>query len=179
MRVVVISDTHVPDFAAALPPALLRAFEGADAILHAGDVTSPGVLDELSGFAPVHVAMGNNDGTAVARWGAIEHVRLQLEGVRVRMLHDSGPREGRERRMRRLFPDADVIVFGHSHIPVDATAPDGVRMLNPGSPTWKRRQPLPTYGVLSLADGHVLGTAIVELPSPLPRRGFRSGARRA
>jgi putative phosphoesterase len=173
MRVVVISDTHVPDFAAALPPMLLRAFEGADVILHAGDVTSTGVLDELSRFAPVHVALGNNDGAAVGRWGATEHVRLELGGVRIRMLHDAGPRDGRERRMRRLFPDADVVVFGHSHIPIDATAPDGLRLFNPGSPTWKRRQHLPTYGVISVAEGRVLGSAIVELSAPPPRDGTR------
>ena len=178
MRVVVIGDTHVPDFAAALPAALLRALEGADVILHAGDVTSPAVLDELARFAPVHVALGNNDSAAVRAWGATEHVRLELEGVRIRMLHDSGTGEGRERRTRRLFPDADVVIFGHSHIPIDTVAPDGWRLFNPGSPTWKRRQPLPTYGVLSLADGHVLGTAIMELPAPLPRPGFRSGARK-
>jgi putative phosphoesterase len=179
MRVVVISDTHVPDFAAALPSAMLCAFEGADVILHAGDVTSPGVLDELSRFAPVHVALGNNDGDGVRRWGATEQVRLELEGVRIRMLHDAGPREGREGRMRRLFPDANVVVFGHSHIPIDATAPDGLRLFNPGSPTWKRRQPLPTYGVLSVADGRVLGTAIVELPAhPRDTGRARSGAGR-
>jgi putative phosphoesterase len=159
---VVISDTHIPDFAEALPAALLPALRRADLILHAGDVTWAKVLDELASYAPVHVAMGNGDREDVAAWGARVEVTLDLDGVPVAMIHDSGPRTGRERRLARRFPDARLVVFGHSHMPVDADA-DGVRLFNPGSPTWKRRQPAPTYGVLTVSDGR-LTTRIVELP---------------
>lgn len=161
MRVLVVSDTHVPDFARGLPAGLLAALGRADLVLHAGDVTGAALLDELASFAPVHVAMGNNDRADVAAWGALPEVRLTLEGVAVAMLHDSGARQGRERRMRLRFPDAAVVVFGHSHIPIDAEA-DGQRLLNPGSPTWKRRQPLPTYAEMDLDEGRVR-TRIVEL----------------
>ncbi len=161
VEIVVLSDTHIPDFARTLPPALYRALEGADQILHAGDVTSAALLDELATFAPVHVAMGNGDGWDVDAWGAKEEVEIELEGIRVAMVHDSGRADGRARRLRRRFPRADVVVFGHSHIPVDAET-DGLRLFNPGSPTWKRRQPKPTYGRMVVRDGTVR-TRIVEL----------------
>ena len=153
-RVLVVADTHIPDFAKELPAALIAEARRSDVILHAGDVTSPAVLEELATGAPVHVALGNNDGADIDRWGAEHEVRLELEGVRIAMLHDSGPSRGREGRMRRRFPDADVVVFGHSHIPIDADV-DGLRLFNPGSPTWKRRQPRPTYGLLEVGDGRV------------------------
>lgn len=161
MRILALSDTHIPDFARALPPGLHRHLAGADLILHAGDVTSADVLDELASFAPLHVALGNNDQPPVAAWGATEEVHVDLDGVRVAMVHDAGPRDGRERRMRRRFPEADLVVFGHSHIPLDAG--DGaVRLFNPGSPTWKRRQPRPTFGWIEVDAGRVR-TRIVEL----------------
>lgn len=161
MRVAVVADTHIPDFAKQLPPALVPALRRADLILHAGDVTRAHVLDELAAFAPVRVAMGNNDRDDVRAWGAEDEVRLELDGVRVAMLHDSGPRQGREARMRRRFPDADVVVFGHSHIPIDTEA-GGLRLLNPGSATWKRRQRTPTYATMTISGGTVR-TRIVEL----------------
>jgi putative phosphoesterase len=162
VRVVVIADTHIPDFAKALPKALLPALRRADLILHAGDVTSPTVLDELAGYGPVHVALGNGDGADVAAWGARPELTLDLDGMTVAMVHDSGPRTGRERRLARRFPDARLIVFGHSHIPLDFEA-GGVRFFNPGSPTWKRRQPASTYGLLMVSDGE-LRSRIVDLP---------------
>ena len=164
MRVLVVSDTHVPDFAKGLPPALRPELERADLILHAGDVTSAELLDELAEHAPIHVAMGNGDGPDVAAWGALEEVQLDLEGVPTAMVHISGPRSGRERRLRRRFPDARLIVFGHSHIPISATF-EGVHLFNPGSPTWKRRQPAPTYGLIEIQDARV-DAKVVELPLP-------------
>jgi putative phosphoesterase len=161
MRVLVLADTHIPDFTRVLPPGLAPALRRAELILHAGDVTSPEVLDELASYAPVRVAMGNNDTTAVRTWGAEDEVHLDVDGVPVAVLHDSGPRAGRERRMRRRFPDARVVVFGHSHVPIDTEA-DGLRLFNPGSPTWKRRQPAPTYGWLSISAGRIR-TRIVSL----------------
>jgi putative phosphoesterase len=161
MRVVVTGDTHIPDFAQALPPGLVRRLRRADLILHAGDVTASDVLDQLAQYAPVQVALGNNDRVSVRTWGATPTVRLELEGIQVGMVHDAGPRAGRERRLRSLFPDASMIVFGHSHIPMDYEY-EGTRILNPGSPTWKRRQPRPTFGVIDAGGGR-LRTRLVEL----------------
>jgi uncharacterized protein len=167
VRVVVVADTHIPDFARELPAALIPALRRADLILHAGDVTSRPVLEALAEYAPVRAVLGNRDRPEVGEWGAPEELVADLDGVRVAMVHDSGPRDGRDRRMRRRFRDADVVVFGHSHIPWNADH-DGQRLFNPGSPTWKRRQPLPTYGELTIARGG-LRARIVELPLPPPR----------
>lgn len=160
MRVLVLADTHIPDFAKELPARLVPELRRADLVLHAGDVTSSSLLDELSQFAPVRVALGNNDRPDVAAWGAEDEVRMDLDGVPVGMVHNAGPRQARERRLRRRFPSARLIVFGHSHIPLDAQL-DGVRLLNPGSPTWKRRQPLRTFAVVTISSGRVR-TRIVE-----------------
>ena len=162
MRLLVLSDTHIPDHAKSLPAGLVPALRKADLILHAGDVTSPRLLDELSSYAPVHAARGNNDGDEVAAWGALEEVALQVEGIRVAMVHMSGPARGRERRLLRRFPQAGLIVFGHSHIPMNY-AHQGVRLFNPGSPTWKRRQAFHTYGAVNVASGRIR-SRIVELP---------------
>ncbi len=164
MRVVVLSDTHIPDFARELPAGLVPALRRADLILHAGDVSRAVVLQELSSYAPVHAAMGNNDGPDVEAWGAREEVRVELEGWRVAMLHDSGPRDGRELRMRRRFPDAHLVVFGHSHIPLDAVTADGLHLFNPGSPTWKRRQPAPTYGVMRITPAGIRSRIVPVSP---------------
>ena len=162
MQVVVLADTHAPRRWKGIPEGLRAPLSRAEVILHAGDVCTPDVLDALSGFAPVHVVLGNNDGPAVAAWGAPESLELVLGGVRMAMIHDSGARQGRGRRMRRRFPDADLVVFGHSHIPFDGVE-DGVHLFNPGSPTDRRRQPVGTYGVLELADGVVVRHEIVPL----------------
>ncbi|TDE10994.1 metallophosphoesterase family protein [Jiangella asiatica] len=164
MRVGVLSDTHAPRFWRRCPPAVARLLDDVDVILHAGDVCTPDVLDELSAFAPVHAVLGNNDGPDVAAWGAPEVLHLTLAGVRVAMLHDSGPASGRLPRLRARFPHADLVVFGHSHIPWDQTA-GGFRVFNPGSPTDKRRQPHGTVGILQLDDGRVTAA---ELAPVLP-----------
>jgi uncharacterized protein len=161
VRILALSDTHIPDFARALPRAMYRHLARADLILHAGDVTSVEVLDELGTLAPLHVALGNRDRPSVAEWGALDEVHLEVDGSRLAMVHDAGPRDGRARRLRRRFPEADLVVFGHSHIPLDV--PDGeVRIFNPGSPTWKRRQPRPTFGWIEVV-GRQIRTRIVEL----------------
>ncbi|MEV0674905.1 metallophosphoesterase family protein [Actinosynnema sp. NPDC050436] len=162
MRVVVLSDTHAPRRWKGCPPKVAEHLRGADLILHAGDVCVPGVLDELSAYAPVHAVCGNNDGPDVVAWGAPETVELEIAGLRVAMVHDSGQKTGRAARMRRRFPDADLVVFGHSHIPLDVTEA-GVRIFNPGSPTDRRRQPHGTIGLLTIEDGQVLEAAIVPV----------------
>jgi len=169
MRVLVISDTHAPRHWKTMPPGLLEPLRSADLVLHAGDVCEPSVLDALAEHAPVRVVMGNNDGPAVAAWGATETLELTLEGVRVAMIHDAGANQGRDRRMRRRFPEADLVVFGHSHIPLDE--PNGaVHLFNPGSPSDKRRQPHFSYGILELADGQLLRHQVCLLPTG-PRAG--------
>jgi putative phosphoesterase len=119
----------------------------------------PEVLDQLGELAPVHAVLGNNDGELVGTLP--EELVVELDGVRVAMVHDSGPGRGREARLRRRFPDADVVVFGHSHIPWDAPGHDGQWLLNPGSPTERRRQPHRSMATLDVADGRVLGTRLV------------------
>ena len=168
MRIVVVADTHVPGFAKALPEALLRRLRRADLILHVGDVDRASVLDEISAYAPVRVSLGNNDDPGVAAWGATQEVHLVVDGVPIAMVHDSGPSAGRETRMHRRFPEAKLVVFGHSHLPTNVVTPYGQRLLNPGSPTWKRRQPFPTYGVVGISNGRIRTARFVELPLATP-----------
>ncbi len=162
MRVVVLSDTHAPRRWKSCPPAVASVLRGADLILHAGDVCTAAVLDELAGYAPVTAVAGNNDGPDVAAWGAAETAALTVEGLRVAMIHDSGPAPGRVARMRARFPAADLVVFGHSHIPLDA-AGDGLRIFNPGSPTDRRRQPHGTLGVLRVEGAALVEARILEV----------------
>jgi hypothetical protein len=162
MRVVVVSDTHAPRRWRSCPPRVAAHLRDADLILHAGDVCVPGVLDELAAFAPVHVVCGNNDGPDVVAWGAPETLELVIDGLRVAMIHDSGEKTGRTARMRRRFPTADLVVFGHSHIPLDRTG-DGVRIFNPGSPTDRRSQPHGTIGLLDITDGVLADARIVTV----------------
>lgn len=130
--------------------------ETADHILHAGDVVDPGLLEDLKALAPVTVVAGNCDAHDVRAWGATDTAEVVLGGVRVSMVHDSGTRSGRRDRLRKLFPDARVVVFGHSHLPVNED--DGSLLLfNPGSPTWKRQAPFPSMGLLWINDGEVDG----------------------
>jgi putative phosphoesterase len=153
MRAVVLADTHVSDGRATRLPA--RAWDelrAADVILHAGDVTGAELLAQLRALAPLHVVRGNNDR---ALTDLPETCELELGGVTVALVHDSGARKGREARLQRRFPDADVVVFGHSHIPWNAPGVDGQLLFNPGSPTQRRRQPSRTLGVLDLDAGSV------------------------
>jgi putative phosphoesterase len=162
MKIVAISDTHAPRRWKSCPPRVAGYLRQADLILHAGDVCTASVLDELAQYAPVHAVLGNNDGPDVAAWGAPETLDLDLAGLKVSMIHDSGPSAGRLRRMRRRFPEAGLVVFGHSHIPLDESA-DGLRILNPGSPTDRRRQPHGTIGLLTVADGRLERARIVPV----------------
>ena len=162
MKVVVLADTHAPRRWRSCPPLVAVHLRGADLILHAGDVCTADVLDELAAYAPVHAVRGNNDGPDVAAWGAPDTLELDLGGVRLAMIHDSGPRSGRPARLRGRFPAADLVVFGHSHIPVDQAA-NGQRIFNPGSPTDRRRQPHGTIGVLDIDGGRLVAAAIVAV----------------
>ena len=157
-----LSDTHAPRYWKACPPEVARRLDGVDLILHAGDVCRAAVLEELAAFAPVRAVLGNNDEPDVAAWGAPEMLRLDLDGLPAAMVHDAGPAAGRPRRLRRRFSGAELVVFGHSHIPLDLTA-DGVRIFNPGSPTDRRRQPRGTMGLLRVEDGRLVEAGIVPV----------------
>ena len=156
MKVVVLSDTHTHGLSRNLPPSAWPYIETADYILHAGDVNEPSLLQELTAFAPVTVVMGNTDAWDVREWGATDTAEVELGGVKIAMIHDSGERDGRRKRMRKLFPDARVVVFGHSHIPWNEDE-GGLLLFNPGSPTWKRRAPFPSMGILWIENGEVEG----------------------
>ena len=155
MRLLIISDTHVPARARDLPEALWAEVDRADVVVHAGDWVEEALLDRLEARAARLVACwGNNDGPAL-RARLPERAYATLAGLRFAVVHETGPARGREQRMAAQYPDVDVLVFGHSHIPWDSTAPGGLRLLNPGSPTDRRRQPHCTYLTAELDSGGI------------------------
>jgi putative phosphoesterase len=162
VKIAVVSDTHAPRRWRSCPPRVAEHLRTADLILHAGDVCTAAVLDELFAFAPVRAVLGNNDGPDVAAWGAPETLEMDLAGLSVAMIHDSGPSAGRIARMRHRVPGARLVVFGHSHIPLDQSA-DGLRIFNPGSPTDRRRQPHGTIGLLTITGGRLRQARIVPV----------------
>ncbi|MDP8949544.1 MAG: metallophosphatase family protein [Actinomycetota bacterium] len=148
---VIIADTHIPRRPGALPEGLLPHLGRADLVLHAGDLMDPALLEELAAYAPVRAVRGNLDPPEL---NLPESLEFELGGVRVAMIHDSGRKQGRRTRLRRRFPDARVVVFGHSHIPF-LEDKSGFMLLNPGSPTDKRRQPHHTFALLRVEGGEV------------------------
>ncbi|QYG91395.1 metallophosphoesterase family protein [Iamia sp. SCSIO 61187] len=161
MRALVLADTHLT--AATLdrmPAEVWDLAAEADVVLHAGDVLDRAVLDGLRAHTPVHAVQGNND----EGWLRLpDELVLDLDGAAVAMVHDSGPTAGRHRRMARAFPEADVVVFGHSHAPLVEREGDGPLLVNPGSPTHRRRQPVHTVAWLDLAPGRPPSARIVEV----------------
>ncbi len=149
MLAAVIADTHVPRRARALPEGLTPHLGRADLVLHAGDLMDPALLEELAAYAPVKAVWGNLDPP-----GLPETLEFEFGGARVAMIHDSGGRRGRRTRLRRRFPDARVVIFGHSHIPF-LEDESGLMLLNPGSPTDRRRQPHHTFALLHADEGKV------------------------
>ena len=163
MRLLLVSDTHVPVRARTLPPKVWDEVDRADVVVHAGDWVDVRLLDELEERAHQLVAVfGNNDGSAL-RARLPEVARQTLAGVRVAVVHETGPRQGREQRALSSFPDTDLLVFGHSHIPWD-TSMDGLRLLNPGSPTDRRREPDCTYLTLTVEPGRISDVELHRLP---------------
>ncbi|WP_043496369.1 metallophosphoesterase family protein [Georgenia sp. SUBG003] len=149
---VLLADTHWPKRARELPAPVWEAVGAADVVVHAGDWVDERLVDELDARARRLVACwGNNDGPEIRR-RLPEVARVNLEGTRIAVVHETGQAQGRERRMDSAFPSTDVLVFGHSHIPWDTTTPAGLRLLNPGSPTDRRRQPHRTY-MTAVLDG--------------------------
>src|ERR1700739_3436548 len=153
MRLLLLADTHVPRRARELPAQVWEEVAQADVVFHAGDWVTTELLDNLTAKAARLVACwGNNDGP-ILRSRLPERADVLLEGVHFTGVHETGAPAGREARMSRLYPDSDVLVFGHSHIPWDTTTQTGLRLLNPGSPTDRRRQPFCSYMTASVANG--------------------------
>jgi putative phosphoesterase len=162
VQLAIIGDTHMPRGTRALPAACVERLRAADAILHTGDLVTLEVLALLESLGPpVHAVHGNVDDVEVAmRLPAVRVV--EADGARVVMTHDGGPAARRLARLRARFPDADAVVFGHSHIPLHETAADGFQIFNPGSPTERRRAPAHTMGIATARDGR-LAFSLVQL----------------
>ncbi len=155
MQLLLLADTHVPTRAKDLPPAVWAAVDAADVVLHAGDWVDVPLLDALEARSRRLIAcFGNNDGPELRR-RLPEVAYAELDGLRVAVVHETGGKDGRESRCAQRFPDTDLLVFGHSHIPWDTTAATGLRLLNPGSPTDRRRQPYATYMTAAIRDGRL------------------------
>jgi putative phosphoesterase len=167
-RLLLLADTHVPTRARRLPDAVWAAVDDADVVLHAGDWVDLVTLDALQQRSRRLVGVfGNNDGPGL-RARLPEIAQVELEGLRFAMIHETGSAAGRERRADAAFPDTDVLVFGHSHIPWDSTSPTGLRMLNPGSPTDRRRQPHCTFLTLTVQAGQLSEVAFTDAATGIP-----------
>jgi uncharacterized protein len=161
VRLLLLADTHVPNRARELPAQVWAEVAEADVVFHAGDWVAPELLNELDARAARLVACwGNNDGP-VLRSRLPERAEVTLGGLRFTVVHDTGAAAGREARMSRLYPDSDVVVFGHSHIPWDTTTKTGLRLLNPGSPTDRRRQPSCSY-MTATVDSNALTDVVLH-----------------
>lgn len=159
-----MSDTHLPRRAKRLPDELLAELPRADVVFHAGDWVDAATLDLLESRSRRLIGVyGNNDGPEL-RARLPEVAYAELGGLRFGVVHETGAAQGRETRCAARFPDLDVLVFGHSHIPWDSTAPGGLRLLNPGSPTDRRRQPHCTYLTAEVRDGALAEVTLHRLP---------------
>ncbi len=166
-----MSDTHLPKRARRLPSAILAELPRADVVVHAGDWVDTATLDLLEDRSRTLIAVyGNNDGPAL-RARLPEVARADLGGLRLGVVHETGAAKGREQRCADRFPGLDVLVFGHSHIPWDTTAATGLRLLNPGSPTDRRRQPDCTYMTATVTDGRLSEVTLHRLPPRTPGSG--------
>jgi putative phosphoesterase len=152
--VAIISDTHLPRGRRRLPGACVERLRAADLIVHAGDLTGAAALAELRSHGRLAAVHGNADEPAV-RAELPASLELELDGTRLAVTHDAGRAQGRLERLRQRFPGADAVVFGHSHIPLHETGPDGFQIFNPGSPTDRRRQPLHTMGLARVDRGRI------------------------
>lgn len=161
-NLLLLADTHLPKRAKRLPDAVLRAIDEADVVVHAGDWVDLATLDLLMSRSRTLIGVfGNNDGPDL-RARLPEIARLRVEDVEIAVIHETGTAKGREQRMDLAFPNADLLVFGHSHIPWDTTSPSGLRLLNPGSPTDRRRQPVCTMMSVTI-DGSRIQATLVPL----------------
>jgi uncharacterized protein len=152
VQIAIISDTHLPRGQRRLPKSCVERLRAADLILHAGDLLALSVLRELESYGPVVAVHGNVDDAEV-RAALPPLATIEADGTTIVLVHDAGPARGRLARMRRRFPGADAVIFGHSHIPLHERAPDGFQIFNPGSPTERRRSPTHTMGIARTDDG--------------------------
>jgi uncharacterized protein len=152
MWIAVVSDTHLPRGTRALPGGCVERLRAADLIVHAGDLTSVAFLEELRGFGPPVVAVAGNVDAPAVRALLPERAEVEADGVRIGVVHDAGPRAGREARLVAAFPGCAAVVYGHSHLP-QVELHDGVWILNPGSPTERRRSPARSMIELEVGDG--------------------------
>ena len=163
LNLVLVADTHVPKRAKSLPGKVWDAVERADVVFHAGDWVDAALLDEFEHRSRLLVGVyGNNDGQDL-RQRLPETATATFGGVRFAVVHETGQAKGRELRCEALYPSADVLVFGHSHIPWDTTSPRGLRLLNPGSPTDRRRQPACTFMEAVVDTGQLAQVRLVEV----------------
>ena len=167
VSLVLTSDTHVPKRSRDVPHSLWHAIEAADVVVHAGDWVDIALLEEFEARSRRLVGVYGNNDHGPLRERLPEVARAEIEGVHIAVVHETGDRTGREARCAARFPDADVLVFGHSHIPWDTTAPGGLRLLNPGSPTDRRRQPHGTFVTAVADDGELREVTFHAVP---PRR---------
>jgi putative phosphoesterase len=159
-RLLLLADTHVPKRARDLPAQVWAEIESADIVVHAGDWVDERLLDELEARARRVLGVhGNNDHGAL-RERLPEVARIEIDGLRLGVVHETGPAKGREERCSALYADLDVLVFGHSHIPWDTTTASGLRLLNPGSPTDRRRQPACSYMTATADQGRLVDVAL-------------------
>jgi uncharacterized protein len=153
MEVVVLADSHLTRGLSSIGDQVLEAVAKADVVVHAGDVTSRQALEELQKMTKTYAVHGNNDHELA---GILpETLFVELAGIRLALVHDSGPAKGRPTRLHRRFPDADLVIFGHSHVPIDELGSAGQVLFNPGSATQRRSQPHRTFGRLHLAHGRI------------------------
>jgi uncharacterized protein len=171
VRLLLLADTHVPKRARDLPAEVWDAVASADVVVHAGDWVEPTLLDDLAARARRLVGVhGNNDGAELRR-RLPEVAHEEIGGVRFAVVHETGDAKGREQRCQATYGGvADVLVFGHSHIPWDTVTPGGLRLLNPGSPTDRRRQPHCTYLTATAPDGALADVVLHRLHRLPPRR---------
>lgn len=162
-NVLLLADTHVPKRARDLSPDVWAAVTAADLVIHAGDWVDVAMLDQLEARAQRLIGVwGNNDGPDLrARLPFVAHE--VIDGVRFAVVHETGPAAGRASRADTEYPDTDVLVFGHSHIPWDSSSDRGLRLLNPGSPTDRRRQPVCTMMTLVVSDGVLSEVSLVPV----------------
>jgi putative phosphoesterase len=153
--IAIISDTHMPKRGRTLPARCSRLLAGAELILHAGDFSTVGVFEQLAQIGPPVKGVAGNVDEPALRARLPQVLELELEGVAVAMLHDAGPARGRLARMRRRFPDAAAVLFGHSHLPLLESAPDGFQIFNPGSPTERRLAPAHSMGLACVRAGAI------------------------
>jgi uncharacterized protein len=165
VSLVLTADTHLPKRARDLPHSLWTAIDAADVVVHAGDWVDVALLDQLEARARRLVGVYGNNDHGPLRQRLPEVARAEVQGIRMAVVHETGDRKGREERCAARFPDTDLLVFGHSHIPWDTTAASGLRLLNPGSPTDRRRQPHGTF-VTAVADEGQLRDVVFHAVPP-------------